>query len=85
MGRGHKHTQTFQLLDRIGPVGRFGENCMGRGQTDIATYRLIQPRVLVGEISPYSRLYLLVFGESTVMAKNKLKRTQPVLETAQEN
>ena len=26
MGRGHIYRQTFQLLDRIGPVGRFGEN-----------------------------------------------------------
>ena len=26
MGRGHVHTRTSRLLDRIGPVGRFDEN-----------------------------------------------------------
>ena len=25
LGRGHIHRQTFRLLDRIGPVGQFGE------------------------------------------------------------
>ena len=32
MGTGHVDTWTSELLDRIGPVGRFGENSSGLHQ-----------------------------------------------------
>ena len=42
--RGHTYTQTFQLLDRIGPVGRISENpAHGR-------HRISQPMQIVAPI-----------------------------------
>ena len=38
MGRGQSRGQTSQLLDRIGPVGQFGENRMVRGHTHTHTH-----------------------------------------------